>query len=88
MCQSTRPQRASGARRRWTEHYTVGREPGGAWFLGGELSGVRLGEQLVLCGFNRVVVLAEGRCGEHTRRDARWTPTHARWSSLRLGRTA
>lgn len=70
---------ATGARRRWIEPYTVGRETGGAWFLGGELTGVRIGEQLVLCGVNRVIVLAEGRCGLHTRRDDRWISDLCGW---------
>lgn len=70
---------ATGARRRWIEFYTVGRDTGGAWFLGGELSGVRMGEQLVLCGLNRVIVLAEGRCGGHTRQDERWISGPCGW---------
>jgi hypothetical protein len=76
---------AKSARRRWTEFYTVGREPGGAWFLGGELAGVRIGEQLVLCGFNRVVVLTEGRCGEYIRRDERWISGPGAWELVEAG---
>lgn len=76
---------ATGALRRWTEHYTIGQAPDGAWSLGGELSGVRVGEQLVLCGFSRVVVLAEGHCGEHTHRDEGWSSEPCTWQIVEVG---
>ncbi|PCC69226.1 hypothetical protein SAMN02745121_05871 [Nannocystis exedens] len=71
--------RADPGERRWTEQYTLGRDPAGAWFLGGELSGIRVGASIVLCGLDRIVVLADGRCGEHLRRRKRWTARACAW---------